>query len=96
MDRKKEKLLQPFLLVQGSQEQPVHYNLVVEDTLIPVGQDCTTAFKRLFASFFVFVLHFPPLLRFFYKFFSEHVFAIEEPTPSTLEFVSALALASDD
>ena len=90
IEREKENMKQPFLFVQGSQEEPVVYNLVIEDTIIPCGTNFTNAFKNLVASFFVLRLNFPRMLLHFYKFFSEAVFAVETATPSTIEFLRLL------
>lgn len=50
---------QPYLIVVGSLEHPLSFNLVVDQTLIPLGRDCSRSFCVLFASFFVFQLEYP-------------------------------------
>lgn len=82
--KKKEIIEQPFLLLQGTQQEPLLFYLVIEDTVIPVGKNSQVAFKTLFASFFLFRLRFPSPISFFYKFFSEIVFGIERPTVTSM------------
>lgn len=81
---------QPFLLVTGSLQSPLDYFLVIEDIVIPLGTDCIAAFKTLFSSFFVFELHYPTLIKPFYRLFEERVYRIGEMSASSADFVSRL------
>ncbi|KAK4006408.1 hypothetical protein OUZ56_011562 [Daphnia magna] len=67
---------QPFLIVVGSLEHPLSFNLILDFIVIPLGSDCSRAFNVLFASFFVFRLEFPKHLDKFYLFFEQFVYQI--------------------
>ena len=67
---------QPFLIVVGSLEHPLSFNLILDFTVIPLGSGCSRAFNVLFASFFVFRLEFSKHLDKFYRFFEQFVYQI--------------------
>ncbi|KZS01334.1 Uncharacterized protein APZ42_002045, partial [Daphnia magna] len=87
---------QPYLIVVGSLEHPLSFNLVVDQTLIPLVRDCSRSFYVLFASFFVFRLESPAHLDKFYLFFEQFVFQIYlgelcyKISPSNQEFANML------
>ncbi|XP_045030414.1 uncharacterized protein LOC116922663 [Daphnia magna] len=87
---------QPYLIVVGSLEHPLSFNLVVDQTLIPLVRDCSRSFCVLFASFFVFRLESPAHLDKFYLFFEQFVFQIflgelcYKISPSNQEFANML------
>lgn len=88
-------LRQPFLLVLGTIENPLTYNLIVDEEIIPCGSDCTSAFQTLFASFYVFRLNFPKYLEGFYSFFAECVFKVSslKTSPSNQAYANDLRTA---
>ena len=70
---------------------PNNFYLIIENVVIPCGNDSLSAFKNLFASYFVFQLHFPILIKPFFKFFEERIFRITPTmTATTADFVSRL------
>ncbi len=82
---------QPFLLCSGSSVDPLFFNVVIEETIIPCGIKSSSAFKILFSSFFVFQLHYPTLIKPLYKFFEERIFKISKTvSATTAEFMSRL------
>ncbi len=100
---KKKDLLyhkQPFLVVTGTMEHPISFNLVIDETVIPLGSSCSRAFHVLFASFFVFRLHYPQYLDKYFLFFEQVVFQIFENknrniNSSNQEFVNVLENIKD-
>ena len=86
---REERLSQPFLLclMPTNFDVPPSFFLIIDFTYIPCGNDCVSAFKTLFSSFYVFKSKYPKLLGPFYKFFEEAVFSI---TPSITPTVAAL------
>ena len=78
---KKKDLLyhkQPFLVVSWTMEHTISFNLVIDETVIPLTSSCSRAFHVLFASFFVFRLHYPQYLDKYFLFFEQVVFQIFE------------------
>ncbi|XP_045034719.1 uncharacterized protein LOC123475754 isoform X2 [Daphnia magna] len=67
---------QPYLIVLGSFEHPLFFNLVVDQTVIPLGPDCRRAFNILFASFWIFRLEYPTYLDKFFLFFEQFVYQV--------------------
>ncbi len=55
-------LRQPFMLIYGSIEFPISFNVVIDSHVIPCGSDCAIAFQNLFSSFYTFRLKFPQYL----------------------------------
>ena len=73
---REERLSKPFLLclMPTNFDVPPSFFLIIDFTYIPCGNDCVSAFKTLFSSFYVFKSKYPKLLGPFYKFFEEAVF----------------------
>ncbi len=65
---------QPYLIVVGSLEHSLSFNLILEFTVIPIGSNCARAFSVLFASFFMLRVEFPKHLCKFYLFFEQFFF----------------------
>ena len=85
-------LFQPFLLILGTLDQPLSFNLVVDNHVIPCGSNSVKAFSVLFASFYVFRVKFPKLLEPFYSFLADIAFEITsgQPAPTNLSFKASL------
>lgn len=81
---------QPFLLCTESLAQPLNFFLVIEGSLVPLGQNSSIAFNVLFCSFFVFQLHYPPYIKPLFHFFEQRVVQIASMSASTADFVSRL------
>ena len=94
--RATKKLVQPFLLCQGDVQNPLSFHLIIEDTVIPCGQDFKHAFAVLFTSFFVLGLHYSSNVGIdsVYKFLAQIVFKVEPVTPSNSTFNSMLMNAA--
>jgi hypothetical protein len=81
----------PYLVGVGTMTDPIYFNLVIDGNIIPCGSDSLTAFKNLFASYFVFQLHYPVLIKPLFKFFEERVFRLTSTmTATTADFVARL------
>ena len=91
---REERLSQPFLLclMPTNFDVPPSFFFIIDFTYIPCGNDCVSAFKTLFSSFYVFKSKYPKLLGPFYKFFEEAVFSI---TPSITPTVAAFTATLD-
>ena len=91
---REERLSQPFLLclMPTNFDVPPSFFLIIDFTYIPCGNDCVSAFKTLFSSFYVFKSKYPKFLGPFYKFFEEAVFSI---TPSITPTVAAFTATLD-
>lgn len=89
--RDQTKSSHPYLVGVGTMSDPVYFNLVIDGNIIPCGDDSVTAFKNLFASYFVFQLHYPVLIKPLLKFFEERVFRLTPTmTATTADFVARL------
>ncbi|XP_014678267.1 PREDICTED: uncharacterized protein LOC106818060 isoform X2 [Priapulus caudatus] len=58
---------QPHLISIGPAHSPQQYFIVLDSATIPGGTSIVEAFDRLFKSFFVFNVHFPPALANYYS-----------------------------
>lgn len=92
---------QPFLVVTGTMEHPISFNLVIDKTVIPLGCECSRAFNVLFASFFIFRLEYPKYLDKFFIFFEQFVFEIflsknNKISASNQDFVNVLEHIAGD
>lgn len=82
---------QPFLLVLGTQLNPLSYHLVLDQKVVDVGTKSEHAFRLLFASFFVFQLEYPPYLKSFFKLFEDIVFCSSKASaPASQAFLNLL------
>jgi hypothetical protein len=57
---------QPTLLCFGTLPHPGSFILMVKDNMVPLGENSVIAFQILFASFFIFHLHYPLTLSHIY------------------------------
>ncbi|KZS02835.1 Uncharacterized protein APZ42_034578 [Daphnia magna] len=70
---------------------------MIDFTYIPCGHDCASAFKALFASYFVFKSKYPQFLGPFFKFFEEAVFSIHPSITLTVaSFIASLDSAPNE
>jgi hypothetical protein len=82
---------QPFLLCFGTLQHPGSFFLIVEDNMVPLGENSVIAFQILFASFFIFHLHYPPYIKPLFNFFEQRVFMLTPlSTASIGDFVARL------
>jgi hypothetical protein len=58
--------------------------------MVPLGENSVIAFQILFASFFIFHLHYPPYIKPLFNFFEQRVFMLTPLTASIGDFVARL------
>jgi hypothetical protein len=73
---------QPFLLCFGTLQHPGSFFLIVEDNMVPLGENSVIAFQILFASFFIFYLHYPPYIKPLINFVEQRVIMLTPLLPA--------------